>query len=83
MPDKILSIEEVHAIDRALKREWKHAKAKIDQKQISKIGTWINGGVCTGLRGEEMLLIDIFSTAKSAMKCMKKDDPHFKFVIIG
>jgi hypothetical protein len=32
-----------------------------------------------------MLLIDIFGTAKSAEKCMKKDspDPHFKFVIIG
>jgi hypothetical protein len=32
-----------------------------------------------------MLLIDLFGTAKSVTKLMKKDslDPHFKFVIIG
>jgi hypothetical protein len=40
---------------------------------------------CTGLRGEEMLPIDLFGTAKSVSKFMQQDspDPHFKFVIIG
>jgi hypothetical protein len=49
------------------------------------MGTLISGGVCTGLRGEEMLLIDLFGTAKSILQFMVKDsaDPHFKFVIIG
>jgi hypothetical protein len=49
------------------------------------MGAWIIGGVCTGLRGEEMLLVDLFGTVKSATQFMKKDsvDPHFKFVIIG
>jgi hypothetical protein len=86
MPDKILSIEEVHAIDRVLEREWKHVRTKADRKRISgEMGTWIIGGVCTGLRGEEMILIDLFGTAKSVSKFMHQNsqDPHFKFIIIG
>jgi hypothetical protein len=68
-----------------MEREWKHSRTKTDKKRISEMGTWISGGVCTGLGGEEMLLIDIFGTAKSVTKCMRTDspDPHFKFVIIG
>jgi hypothetical protein len=85
MPDNILTIEEVHAIDRALERECAHARTKADRKRISEMGAWISGGVCTGLRGEEMSLIDLHGTAKSASRFMKKDstDPHFKFVILG
>jgi hypothetical protein len=85
MPDKILSIEQIHAIDRMMELEWKHSKTKTERKRISEMGTWICGGVCTGLRGEEMLLIDLFGTAKSVSQTMKKGapDPYFKFVIIG
>ena len=43
------------------------------------------GSFCTGLRGEEMLLIDLFGTRTSVEKTMGDgaSDPHFKFVIIG
>jgi hypothetical protein len=49
------------------------------------MGTWLSGGVCRGLRGEEMLLIDLYGTAKSVAQFLKSDspDPHFKFAIIG
>jgi hypothetical protein len=49
------------------------------------MGTWIIGRVSPGLQGEEMLLIDLFSTAKSVSQTMTETspDPHFKFVIIG
>jgi hypothetical protein len=85
MPDKILTIEEVHATDRTLEREHTHARTKDDQKRISEMGTWIGGGACTGLRGEEMLLIDLHGTAKSVDRFMKKEsvNPHFKFVMLG
>jgi hypothetical protein len=85
MPDKILTTEEIHAIDRTLEREFAHARAKEDQKRISELGTWFSGGMCTGLRGEEMLLIDLYGTAKSVKQFMKEgvEDPHFKFVILG
>jgi hypothetical protein len=49
MPDKILAIEEVHAIYRMMEREWKHTKTKIEQKRIHEMATWMSGGVCTGL----------------------------------
>jgi hypothetical protein len=83
MPDKILRIEEVHAIDRALEREFKHAQTKDERKRISEMGMWLIGGVCTGLRGEEILLIDLFGTAKCVSQFMKPEaaDPHFKFII--
>jgi hypothetical protein len=85
MPDRILTIEEIHAIDQCLEREFVHAKGKEDQKRLSELGTWFSGGICTGLRGEEMLLIDLYGTAKSVAQFMKEDasDPHFKFVILG
>jgi hypothetical protein len=85
MPDKIMTIEEIHAIDRILEREFSHALTPEDRKRISEMGTWFSGGVCTGLRGEEMLLIDLCGTAKSVDKFMKErdSDPHFKFVTLG
>jgi hypothetical protein len=58
MPDKILMIEEVHAINWTLEQEFKHAWTRAERKRIREMGTWLIGGVCTGLRGEEMLLID-------------------------
>jgi hypothetical protein len=85
MLDIILSIEEVHAIDRTLEQEWKHTRTKMDKKRISEMGAWIIGGICTGLRGKEMLIIGLFGTEKSVAQFMKVDSPdsHFKFVILG
>jgi hypothetical protein len=82
MLEKILTIiEEAHAVDRTLEREHIRARTKADQKRISEMGT----GACTGLRGEEMSLIDLHGTAKSVARFMKKEsvDPHFKFVTLG
>jgi hypothetical protein len=85
MPDKILTIEEVHTINWMMEREWKHSRTKLDKICISQMGTWSSGRACSGLRGEEMLLINLFRTTKSVIKFMKTDspDPHFKFVILG
>jgi hypothetical protein len=49
------------------------------------MGAWLMGGFCTGLRGEEMLLVDMLGTDTSVRRLMKggASDPHFKFVIIG
>jgi len=49
------------------------------------MGVWIIGGFCTGLRGEEIPLIDLAGTRNSVEEGMGPDkpDPHFKFVIIG
>jgi hypothetical protein len=84
-PDEIVTIDVLHAIDKILEGEWSLAKTKEDKRRICELGAWIMGGFCTGLRGEEMLLIDALGTSNSVARGMKEGvrDPHFKFVVIG
>ena len=84
-PDEIISIDVLHAVDKILEAEWKNSKAPEPTRRICEIGAWMMGGFCTGLRGEEMLLVDTLGTATSVQRLMKDDapDPHFKFVVIG
>jgi hypothetical protein len=84
-PDEIITIDVLHAIDKVLERVWKNAKSQAQKRRTCEMGAWIMGGFCTGLRGEEMLLIDMLGTATSVQRLMKDgaSDPHFKFVIIG
>ena len=37
----------------------------MEGKRIAEMGAWFIGGFCTGLRGEEMLLIKLAGTANS------------------
>ena len=84
-PDEIVSIDVLHAVDRILENEWKGAKTHDQKRRTCEMGAWMMGSFCTGLRGEEMLLIDLFGTRTSVEKTMGDgaSDPHFKFVIIG
>jgi hypothetical protein len=84
-PDAIVTIDVLHAIDSILEGEWASAKTQSDRRRICELGAWVIGGFCTGLRGEEMLLIDALGTAKSVERGMKDGapDPHFKFIVIG
>lgn len=65
-----------------LEQEYIHTHTKDNKKQMTKMGTRRNEDICTGLRGEEMLLIELFGTAKSVTQYMKIDspNPHFKLV---
>jgi hypothetical protein len=48
------------------------------------MGTWMIGGFCVGLRGEEMLLIIEFaSTAKSLKHLLDPKLPHFVLIVSG
>jgi hypothetical protein len=47
------------------------------------MGTWFVAGFCTGIRGEETLLIEHDGTAKSLKHLGDAMDPHFEFVIWG
>ena len=68
-----------------LEAEWKQSKTVPDKRRICKIGAWMMGGFCTGLRREEMLLVDILRTATSVQRLMRDNatDPHFKLIVIG
>jgi hypothetical protein len=47
------------------------------------MGAWIVWGFCTGLRGEEVLLIEFAGTAKNIENLNDPNEPHFVFVISG
>ena len=84
-PDEIISIDVLHAVDKVLEAEWTVANIPEQKRRIAEIGAWMIGGFCTGLRGEEMLMVDTWGTASSVHRFMKEDalDPHFKFIVIG
>jgi hypothetical protein len=81
-PDKDLSIDAIHAIDAILEQEWLKCVRVQDQKRVAEIGAWFLGGFCTGLRGEEMPLIELAGTANS-LKHLRDNEPYFVFVITG
>jgi hypothetical protein len=85
-PDEIITIDVLHAIDIILEGEWKAAQTPETKQRVCELGAWMMGGFCTGLRGEEMLLIYKFGTVTSIQTRLMKDtapDPHFKLVVIG
>jgi hypothetical protein len=82
-PDRVLTIDIIHAVDRLLESEWENATSADERKRIVEMGTWYLGGFCTGLRGEEMLLIELAGTANSLVHLADPKNAHFGFVISG
>jgi hypothetical protein len=82
-PDKELTVDVFHALDKILENEWLNAVTAEQKKRIAEMGAWFLGGFCTGLRGEEMLLIELAGTANSMVNMTKVKDAHFLFVILG
>ena len=64
-PDKEMSIKVLHAADTILEEEWAGARTIGQKKRIAEMGTWFVGGFCTGLRGKEMLTIELAGRANS------------------
>ena len=83
--DEIITIDVLHPVDKVLEAEWKQSKTVSDKGRICKISAWMMEGFCTGLRGEEMLLVDMLRTATSVQRLMRDNatDPHFKLIVIG
>jgi hypothetical protein len=82
-PDRVLTIDILHAVDRILESAWEHAGTVEERKRAAEMGVWFIGGFCTGLRGEEMLLIELAGTANSLVHLNDAKNAHFTFVISG
>jgi hypothetical protein len=78
-----ISIEALHEVDKILEKEWNKAKSLSAQKRVTEMGTWLVGGFCTGLRGEEMLMLELAGTAKSLKHLENEKEPHFEMVVLG
>jgi hypothetical protein len=82
-PDKEMSIKVLHATDKILEDEWNTAWTPLQKKQIAEMGAWFVGGFCTGLRGEEMVNIELAGTANSVKHLDDEVNAHFKFIVLG
>jgi hypothetical protein len=82
-PDRVMTINIIHAADKVLEVEWDNSRRDIEQKQIAKMGAWFIQGFCNGLCGEEMLLIKLAGTANSLSHLLDAKNTHFVFVILG
>jgi hypothetical protein len=81
--DEAMTIDVVHAIQDILHAEWGKTDDPKIRRRIAEMGTWIIGGFCVGLRGEEMLLIEFAGTAKSLRHLLDPKLPHFVLIISG
>jgi hypothetical protein len=81
-PDKKITIDVVHTVNRVLETKWQNAKQPDEKKRIAKMGTWFMGGFCMGLCGEEMLLTEVAWTANSLIH-MDDAKNDFVFVVTG
>ena len=81
--DEPVTIDVLHAVDALLEAEWRRTDDPTIRRKVAEMGSWFVGGFCTGLRGEEMLLIEYAGTAKSVSNLDDPKEPHFTFVISG
>jgi len=76
-------ISVVHASHSVLEVRWKEATSQLIRKKCAEMGVWIIGGFCSGLRGEEMVLVELAGTRNSLQFLNEISQPHFCFVITG
>ena len=91
--DEPVTVEMLKEIDKLLTQRWdlemakpKHERDLGKLKEIAMMGLWFLGGFCTGLRGEEMILIEMAGTQHSLKFLSEPGEgqlPHFEFVIAG
>jgi hypothetical protein len=61
--DEAMTIKVLHAVERILESEWHQAGQPDVKKRVAEMGAWFITGFCSGLWGEEMLLIELAGTA--------------------
>jgi hypothetical protein len=85
--DEPITIEILVEVDRVLDHEWKKLDGKREQnldavRKVADMGAWFVVGFCTGMRGEEMPLIEFAGTAQS-LKHLNEPRNYFNNVVSG
>jgi hypothetical protein len=81
--DEPITIEVLHELDRILEEEWRQARTPALKRRAAEMGSWFIVGFCSGLRGEEMLLIELAGTACDLVFLTDSVCPHFILVVSG
>jgi hypothetical protein len=85
--DEPITIGVLKVIEDLLEGDWRRATTLGQKRRIAEMGVWFVCGFCTGLRGEEMVLIELSRTA-SSLKFLRAevlggDEPWFKLAVSG
>lgn len=76
-------IEVIHAVESALELKWRSTNNKKNKKRVAEMGVWFIVGFCSGLRGEEVPLVELAGTANSLKFLNELPTPHFLLIISG
>jgi hypothetical protein len=85
--DEPITIDVLKAIEDLLEDDWSRATNLQQKRRIAEMGAWFICGFCTGLRGEEMVLIEVAGTA-SSLKFLKGEvhegsEPWLRLAVSG
>jgi hypothetical protein len=80
--DEPISIDVLKTAEGILEMEWSRARTPAQKKRVAEMGVWYIVGFCSGLRGEEMVLIERAGTVNS-LTHLTEEEPWFKVVISG
>ena len=82
--DEAFTIDIILQIKLLLELEWsRFAPTEMrERKRVAELGVWFIVGFCCGMRGEEMLLIELAGT-RNSMEYMTELDGYFKVAISG
>jgi hypothetical protein len=78
-----IPIDALHAVDKILEEEWSRATTLTGQKRIAEMGVWYTSGFTSGLRGEEMLIIELAGTANSLKYLEDPVLPSYELMVLG
>jgi hypothetical protein len=81
--DEPITIEVLKEIEVILESEWSNATTPSGRLRAAEMGVWFIAGFCSGLRGEEMLLIELAGTATNLDFLGDRALPHFVLIISG
>ena len=78
-----IPIAVLHKVNELLEGNWGRATGCRELKRIAEIGTRFTNGFCSGLREEEMLLIEYAGTSKSLRYHKAAPTPYQLLVLLG
>jgi hypothetical protein len=80
--DDLIFIDVLHALDDLMEKDWQVATTAKQTKRI-KMGVIFVAGFCSGIRDEELLIVDLLGTRESLPHLLNKKHPHFTIELIG
>jgi hypothetical protein len=81
--DELITIKVLHVVEMLLERDWQSAKNDKEQKRVSEMGVIFIVGFCSGVRGEELIIVNLVDTAASFKELAHLVMLHFKLFIVG